>query len=164
MRDLEANLQPIFYAMYVGEKDVLDKKGRPTGKKAPIYTNPRPFRVFVSTPSGEKKENPFGGFADYDKVMSTANADFKADEYSVYWIDTIPVLKEDGSTDTPFDYKTKRVAMWGGQKAYAISKIAENVDIFEYLKKLISNGSISQEEYDKYVAVNTEDGDDEDTD
>lgn len=152
MRDLQVNLRPIYYAMYVGFMEGT-VNGFPSGQPVPQYTNPRPAMVCISTPTGENESTPFGSFTDYDKVMTTANDDFKADEHSVLWVDDMPLIKADGSTDTPPDYEIKKYALWGGQKTYAIKKKAANMDDMEYLKKLLSNGSISQAEYDKYSAM-----------
>ncbi|KJJ65443.1 hypothetical protein CLFS41_57070 [Clostridium sp. FS41] len=82
--------------------------------------------------------------------MITANEDFKADEHSVLWIDTMPVIRPDESTDTPYDYTVEKLAEWGGQKAYAIKKRVNSMDDSEYLKHLLNSEAISQSEYDLY--------------
>lgn len=150
MRDLQANLSTVYYAMYVGYMEGM-KDGRPTGQTAPQYTVPRQSAACISTPSGTTQNTPFGSFTDYDKIMITANEDFKADEHSVLWIDAMPVIKPDGSTDTPHDYTVEKLAAWGGQKAYAIKKRVNSMDDAEYLKWLFDSGAISQSEYDSYI-------------
>lgn len=150
MRDLTIDQSTIYYAMYVGKQEVTDADGYGTGQNAPKYTIPRKVKVCVSTPTGNAESNPFGYFTNYDKIITTANKEFKADEYSVLWIDVVPVINTDGSTNTPFDYVVKRVAKGITDTAYAISKVANTVDDATYLKSLLDNGAITQEEYDKY--------------
>lgn len=159
MRDLRINTQTVFYAMYVGEKENADRAGRPTGKRMPVYSKPRMAKAFVSVPSGDIRSNPFGNFANYDKALITVE-ELKADEYSVFWIDTLPALKDDGSTDTPFDYKVEKKAVWGGQKSFALKKVTENIEITSYLAKLLSEGAISEEEYEEYLKMNEESDED----
>lgn len=150
MRDLQANLSTVYYAMYVGYMEGI-KDGKPTGQPVPQYTIPRKSAACISTPSGTTENTPFGAFSDYDKIMITANEDFKADEHSVLWIDTMPVIRPDGSTDTPYDYTVEKVAEWGGQKAYAIKKRVNSIDDTEYLEQLLNSGAISQSEYELYI-------------
>ena len=150
MRDLQVNLSTVYYAMYVGYMEGI-KDGKPTGQPAPQFTIPRQSAACVSTPLGTTENTPFGAFTDYDKIMTTANEDFKADEHSVLWIDAMPVIKPDGSTDTPYDYTVEKLAEWGGQKAYAIKKRVNSIDDSEYLKHLLNSEAISQSEYDFYI-------------
>lgn len=156
MRDLRINTRPIYYAMMVGEKESVDRRGLPNGQKTPIYTKPRMAEVMVSTPTGDKASYPFGDFADYDKVLTTANEEFKADEYSVFWIDSFPVIQPDGTTSTPFDYKAKRIAVWGTQKSVAVSRVTDDVDMDAYLKKLLETGAITEEEYNERMSEETD--------
>lgn len=144
------NLSNVYYAMYVGYMEGI-KDGKPTGQPVPQYTIPRKSAACISTPSGTTENTPFGAFSDYDKIMITANEDFKADEHSVLWIDTMPVIRPDGSTDTPYDYTVEKLAAWGGQKAYAIKKRVNNIDDTEYLEQLLNSRAISQSEYDLYI-------------
>lgn len=150
MRDLQVNLSNVYYAMYVGYMEGI-KDGKPTGQPAPQFTIPRQSAACVSTPSGTTENTPFGAFTDYDKIMTTANEDFKADEHSILWIDSMPIIKQDGSTDTPYDYTVEKLAEWGGQKAYAIKKRVNSMDDSEYLKHLLNIEAISQSEYDLYI-------------
>jgi hypothetical protein len=45
------------------------------------------------------------------------------DEYSVLWIDKLPQLNEDGTTDTPYDYIIQRVAKSLNSISIAVSKV-----------------------------------------
>ena len=45
------------------------------------------------------------------------------DEHSILWVDTLPHLNEDGSTDTPYDYIVRRVARSLNGVSIAIGKV-----------------------------------------
>ena len=55
-------------------------------------------------------------------MISTVQ-DLPIDEYSRLFIDVVPVLNEDGTTDTKPDYKVKKVAKGIYQKVWAIQRI-----------------------------------------
>jgi len=57
-------------------------------------------------------------------VISTTDT-LPLTETSVLWIDTLPVLNEDGSTATPNDYKVTKVAPDLNQHQYAIKKVVK---------------------------------------
>lgn len=157
MRDLLINQSTIYYAMYVGKKEILDKRGNGTGNYKSVYTKPRPFDVAVSINTGATESNPFGAFTDYDKALSTVSDDFHADEYSILWIDTLPVLDENGDTETPHDYVVSKVAKWKNQKNYAVSKVVNNLEDADYRLHLLETGAITQEEYDYYSLLDEDD-------
>ena len=46
------------------------------------------------------------------------------DEYSVLWIDKLPQLNEDGTTDTPHDYIVQRVARGLNSISIAVRKVS----------------------------------------
>ena len=60
----------------------------------------------------------------YDKVLVMDNPRTPIDEYAILWVDTIPRLNEDGSTDTPHDYVVKKVARSLNSVSIAISKVS----------------------------------------
>lgn len=151
MRDLVSNQSTIYYSMYAGKQSIRNSAGLKTGQSKQLYTNPKEAKICVSTPTGQNTDNPFGNFSDYDKVMTTTDKTFFADEYSVLWIDVVPTIEEDGSTETDYDYRVVKVAPWKNQIAYAIKKIPANIDDSDYLKNLLEIGAITQEEYDYYI-------------
>ncbi len=124
MRSMERNKQNIYYALYQDQVPILDEDGNETGDYKTGYSNPLPFRIRVSPNKGESENNAFGKSLDYDRVMYTSDHSFPIDEFSILWVDTMPEIKEDGSTDTPHDYTVKRQAKDLNEWLFAIKKNA----------------------------------------
>jgi hypothetical protein len=57
---------------------------------------------------GSVEEYPAGILLDYTRTI-ISDKKYPITETSILWVDTLPVFKQDGSTDTPPDYKVKRV-------------------------------------------------------
>ena len=72
---------------------------------------------------GETVAQQFGGDESYDKVIVTENLSLPIDEYSRLWVDTMPTLKQDGSTNTPHDYIVRKVAKSLNSVSYGITKV-----------------------------------------
>ena len=123
MRSLERNKITIYYALYDANIPVLDDQGNDTGQTKQGYGNPVKFKIRVSANKGEASSNAFGVSLDYDRTMNTTDKTFPIDEFSVLWIDTLPTIKEDGSTDTKSDYTVKKVAKDLNEWSYAIKKV-----------------------------------------
>ncbi len=123
MRSMERNKINIYYALYQGKTPILDDEGNETGDSEVSYGNPVKFRIRVSPNKGESSEQAFGKSLDYDRVMYTADKKFSIDEFSILWIDKIPEIKEDGSTDTPYDFTVVRAAKDLNEFSYAIKKV-----------------------------------------
>ncbi len=123
MRSMERNKQNIFYALYHDKTPILDEDGNETGDYETGYSNPIPFKIRVSPNKGESSEQAFGKSLDYDRVISTCNHGFPINEFSILWIDTMPEIKEDGTTDTPHDYTVTRPAKDLNEWMFAIKKI-----------------------------------------
>jgi hypothetical protein len=67
----------------------------------------------------------FGDSESYDKVIVLDDANTPIDEYSILWVDTLPLLNGDGSTDTPHNYVVKKVAKsLNSGVTIAISKVS----------------------------------------
>lgn len=85
----------------------------------------------ISAAKGESSTRQFGEDESYDKVIVHCNPKLEIDEYSVLWIDRMPVrdrtgnlaLDEDGNETTPHDYIVKRVARSINSVSVAISKV-----------------------------------------
>ena len=56
-------------------------------------------------------------------MIVIADPKFPIDEYSILWVDSMPEVKEDGTTDTPHDYVVKKVARSLNSVSIAISKV-----------------------------------------
>ena len=123
MRDLLANTKPLWYALYLGEKEVTDEYGDFTGETEAEYSEPVPFRANISPARGASDEDAFGANLDYSHTISTANTTLPIDEYSLIW-DKEPDTDEDGvvNYDTA-QYKVVAVAVGLYHVKYAIQKL-----------------------------------------
>ena len=77
----------------------------------------------VSAAQGEMQSRQFGESESYDKVIVLDDRNAPIDEHSILWVDTLPHLNEDGSTDTPHDYIVRRVARSINGVSIAIGKV-----------------------------------------
>ena len=137
MRLNDRNKQPFYYALYAGTEDSYDEYGNISGNHA-TYGKPVMAMGNISPGRGSAVTMPFGVDDMYDKVISVEDRDTLIDEYTVLWVDTLPVLKEDGTTDTPWDYIVRRVARGlpkFGMAHIAVSKVS--------ITKGISGGGVS---------------------
>ena len=122
MFDLAENQREFYYQMYEGKSEGFDDDGNLTGEPQITYSNPIKAKAMISENTSDVTDAPFGRDLVYDKMISTVQ-DLPIDEYSKLFIDVVPVLKEDGSTDTKPDYVVKKVAKGIYQKIWAIQKI-----------------------------------------
>ena len=126
MRTLRRNQQKFYYALYGGKVLLVDSYGYKTGETVNSYGDPVLCRANISPASGETVAQQFGGDESYDKVIVT-ELDLPIDEYSLLWVDTMPTLKQDGSTDTPHDYVVRKVAKSLNSVSYGITRVKVNV-------------------------------------
>ena len=124
MRCLTRNKTPFYYAPYTGETEITDEYGNRTGEYELTYGNPVRVSGNVSAAQGEMQNRQFGESESYDKVIVLDDRNTPIDEYSILWVDTLPHLNEDGSTDTPHDYIVRKVARSLNGVSIAISKVA----------------------------------------
>ena len=123
MRGLVRNKSKFYYASYIGETEITDEYGNITGEYSLDYGKPTKTYGNVSAAQGEMQSRQFGESESYDKVVVLDDIDAPIDEYSILWVDTLPHLNEDGSTDTPHDYVVKKVARSLNGVSIAISKV-----------------------------------------
>ena len=123
MRCLVRNKRTFYYAPYIGETEIVDEYGNATGQFSVNYGKPVKMLGNVSAAQGEMQNRQFGESESYDKVIVLDDRNAPIDEHSVLWVDTLPHLNEDGSTDTPYDYTVKRVARGLNGVSIAISKV-----------------------------------------
>lgn len=126
MRTLRRNQQKFYYALYEGKVLLVDSYGYKTGETVNSYGKPVLCRANISPASGETVAQQFGGDESYDKVIVT-ELDLPIDEYSLLWVDTMPTLNDDGTTDTPHDYVVRKVAKSLNSVSYGITKVKVNV-------------------------------------
>jgi hypothetical protein len=117
------NKRTFYYASYIGETEITDEYGNSTGEYSLSYGKPMKVSGNVSAAQGEMQNRQFGESESYDKVIVLDDMVAPIDEHSILWVDTLPLLNLDGSTDTPHDYIVKRVARSLNSVAIAISKV-----------------------------------------
>ena len=123
MRCMTRNKSKFYYASYIGETEITDEYGNSTGEYNLSYEKPVEMFGNVSAAQGEIQSRQFGESESYDKVIVLDDKDTPIDEYSRLWVDTLPLLNEDGSTETPHDYVVKKVARSLNGVSIAISKV-----------------------------------------
>ena len=127
MRSLVRNNSVFYYAKYDSKNELVDDYGNATGQFEIIYSVPIKSNGNISAAKGEMRNRQFGDSESYDKVIVLDNKDIPIDEYSILWVDTLPILNEDGSTGTPHDYIVRQVARSLNSVSIAISKVDVNV-------------------------------------
>ena len=123
MRCMVRNKTKFYYASYIGKNPILDEYGNMTGEYEVSYSNPSMSYGNVSATKGEMQNRQFGESESYDKVIVLDDINAPIDEHSVLWVDTLPNLNEDGTTDTPYDYVIKCVARSLNAVSIAIEKV-----------------------------------------
>lgn len=126
MRCMHRNKVKFYYALYEGREGLTDEYGNATGEYAVIYSNPLPCWANISPARGETETRQFGDNEFYDKVIIGDLGFPLIDEHSILWVDVMPDIKADGSTDTPHDYEVRKVGKSLNVVSVAISKV--NVD------------------------------------
>ena len=123
MRCMIRNKTPFYYASYIDEIEITDEFGNGTGEYDITYSNPIKVSGNVSAAQGEMQNRQFGESESYDKVIVLDDRNTPIDEYAILWVDTLPHLNEDGSTDTPHDYIVRKIARSLNGVSIAISKV-----------------------------------------
>lgn len=123
MKCMQRNLTPFYYAQYLGKTELMDEYGNPTGEYDITHGNPIAAKGNISAARGETNTRQFGEDAKYDKVIVLDTPNTPIDEYSVFWIDTLPVIDGTGATDTMYDYVVKKVARSINSVSIAVSKV-----------------------------------------
>ena len=121
MQCLERNKSVFYYATYIGRTEIIDDQGFSTGEYQNTYSNPVLCRGNVSAAKGEVNIQQFGESEIYDKVIVLNETDITSS--SVLWVDTLPVLDNQGATTTPYDYVVKKIARSLNSVSIAISKV-----------------------------------------
>ena len=123
MRCMARNKSKFYYASYIGETEIIDEYGNATGEYEVSYGNPIEVLGNVSAAQGEMQSRQFGENESYDKVIVLDDRNAPIDEHSLLWVDTLPHLNDDGSTETPHDYIVKRIARSLNGVSIAIGKV-----------------------------------------
>ena len=123
MKTLARNKIRIFYANYREKIPLNDEYGNLTGEYRIAYENPVVIRANVSAARGEATTRQFGEDEAYDRVIVMDDPNVPIKVSSVFWIDSHPEIKADGSTDTPYDYIVKQVAPSLNSVSIAVNKV-----------------------------------------
>ena len=123
MRTLHRNKIRIFYANYRDKIPIRDEYGNLTGEYRLSYDTPVEVKANVSAARGEATTRQFGEDEGYDRIIVLDDPKFPISATSILWIDTLPEIAEDGSTETPHDYIVKRVATSLNSVSIAVSKV-----------------------------------------
>ena len=126
MRGMVRNKSKFYYASYIGETEIIDEYGNRTGEYKISYSNPIIYLANISPAQGQIQDRQFGTSESYDKVIVLDDRNVSIDEHSIMWVDTLPLLNEDGTTDTPHDYCVKKVARSINGVSIAIKKVDVN--------------------------------------
>lgn len=124
MRCMVRNKRKFYYASYTGETEITDEYGNATGEYEILHSNPKESNANISAAQGEVQSRQFGESESYDKVIVLDDINAPIDEHSILWVDTLPHLNEDGTTDTPHDYIVKKVARSLNGVSIAIRKVS----------------------------------------
>ena len=116
MRDLRRNLSTIYFKLYEGQEEIMDKWGNPTGSPVNKYGPLQTAHLCVSPNKGSSETEMFGSLEDYDRILTTSRTDCAIDENAILWLDGQP-------TDGPHNYIVKRKAPWKNSVAYAIKRV-----------------------------------------
>lgn len=123
MKALRRNKTRIFYANYCDKIPLRDEYGNLTGEYRVSYDNPTEIMANVSAARGEVTTRQFGDDETYDRVIVLDDPRLPIAVTSILWIDTLPEIAEDGSTNTPHDYIVKQVAVSLNSVSIAVSKV-----------------------------------------
>ncbi len=123
MRCMERNKTKFYYAPYLDKMELEDEYGNRTGQYELMYGKPTKAKGNISAAQGEIQSRQFGDSVTYDKVIVLDDPSTPIDEYSILWIDSMPDLSSDGSTETPHDYIVKKVARSLNSVSIAVSKV-----------------------------------------
>lgn len=126
MRCMVRNKSKFYYASYINEVAIIDEYGNTTGEYRVLYSDPKKMHGNLSAAQGEVQSRQFGESERYDKVIVLDDRNASIDEHSILWVDTLPHMNEDGSTDTPHDYVVKKVARSLNGVSIAIQKVNVN--------------------------------------
>ena len=115
MRSLNRNKRPIYYALYIGDEDILDEYGNETGESKPIYGDANELLCNISATTGEDSVQPFGSFTNYSRVICVADVNCPITEKSVVWFGVSP--------EEPFNYIVTRKADSKNGILYALREV-----------------------------------------
>ena len=85
MRSIKRNKKPFYYSTLKKKKEVVDENGFYTGEYELEYSEPLLEYGVISENQGNVKNEMFGNYRDYDKVITIDNLKCTIDENSEIW-------------------------------------------------------------------------------
>lgn len=122
MKCMKRNKQTFYYAKYVSDKPITDEWGNLTSEHLSVYDKPVECKGNISAAKGETQTRQFGELEKYDRVIVLGDTDM--DEHSILWIESMPVINDDGTTDTPHDYVVTKIARSLNCVSVAVEKVS----------------------------------------
>lgn len=126
----ERNKRVVYVRINEGEEPVLDSDGYETGETRMVYGKPIKLRMNVSEAKSRMDRlgsttyiDPYGLELGYNKVLVTCDMSCPIQEDSVMYIDKMPVIEEDGSTQTPWDYILVQIKRSLNNIQYAVKRV-----------------------------------------
>lgn len=126
----ERNKVTIYFANNIGDQMLTDSSGDFTLEYAQGYENPRKLRINVSEAKSRMDRlasttyiDPYGLELGYNKVLATSDMNNGIQDGAIFWIDRLPVLNNDGSTNTPFDYECVQIKKSLNNILIAVKKV-----------------------------------------
>lgn len=124
MRCLIRNKVSFYYANLIGSEEIVNEDGYKTGEKRLFYDKPKRTEANISVAKGEVVLQLFGGNESYDKIIVSDDMQLPINEYSVIWIDSVPVFDEkNNETITPNNYVVKRIAKSLNSVSIAVNRV-----------------------------------------
>lgn len=136
VRDLKRNTQPVYFKLYLGEKEIIDQYGNSMGSYLPVYGELMRADLVVSPNKGAAEAEQFGSLLDYDRVMTTANTVVPIDENSVLWLDG-------ADTNGAWNYVVKKRAPWKNSIQFAVSQVT--ISTYEDYQKRLRQAKQAEE-------------------
>lgn len=126
----ERNKVTIYFANNIGDQMLTDASGDLTLEYAQGYENPRELRINVSEAKSRMDRlasttyiDPYGLELGYNKVLATSDMNNGIQDGAIFWIDRLPVLNNDGSTETPWDYECVQIKKSLNNILIAVKKV-----------------------------------------
>lgn len=121
MRCMRRNKTKFAYATFEMSTPHYDEYGNLTYEQDVTHSKPKFSKANISAARNTSVVQLFGMDINYDKVIVMDKTDI--DENSILWVDRLPVLNDDGTTDTPHDYIVRRVSKSLNSVAIAIARV-----------------------------------------
>lgn len=90
MRTLNRNKRPVYYALHIEDKPIIDEYGNETSETAPMYGDPVALSANVSGATGADAVQAFGNFTNYTRTLCVADPNCPIDEKTIVWFGREP--------------------------------------------------------------------------